>query len=65
MLPAILSHVVISFLLTLIIRPHIFATATMQNIWHVIPDPEKNTWHMVESFKEVEKKCTVILSPFS
>ena len=62
MLPA---HVVISFSSNLIIRSSIFATATMQNMWHVIPDPEKNTWHMVESFKEVEKKCTVILSQFS
>ena len=53
------------FLLTLIIISSIFASATMQNMWLVIPDPEKNTRHMVESFKEVEKKCTVILSPFS
>ena len=52
------------FLLTLIITSSFFASATMQNMWLVIPDPEKNTRHMVESFKEVEKKCTVILSPF-
>ena len=53
------------FLLTLIIISSIFASATMQKIWLVIPDPEKilDTWF--EYFKEVDKKCTVILSPFS